>query len=157
MCFADLTFNAEPYKQPPSPHQYSDTFMNWIPLMNYRGMWLGCDLIFHRESAEAVEALKCGVDRDGLQGAGLEEPVQDFFPPGWSWHCSVWFGFVSCSFFWWCPFCTSKIREPACNFNQYGERGIDRGAEREKESETEKRGWGGLIATERERVSMWDR
>lgn len=64
--FADLTFTV----QPPSPLRHSDTFMNLIPLMIYRGMWLGCDLIFHRESAEALEALKCGGDRDGVVGCG---------------------------------------------------------------------------------------
>lgn len=75
--FADLTFNV----QPSSPLRYSDTFMNLIPLMIYRGMWLGCDLIFHRESAEALEALKCGGDRDGVVGCGVRGTCTGFFPP----------------------------------------------------------------------------
>lgn len=69
--FADLTFNV----QPSSPLRYGDTFMNLIPLMIYRGMWLGCDLIFHRESA--LEALKCGGDR----GCGVRGTCTGFFPP----------------------------------------------------------------------------
>lgn len=75
--FADLTFNV----QPSSPLRYSDTFMNLIPMMIYRGMWLGCDLIFHRESAEALEALKCGGDRDGVVGCGVRGTCTGFFPP----------------------------------------------------------------------------
>lgn len=45
---------------------------------------------------------------------------------------------ISCSCLWWCPFCTSKIRAPVCNFNQRGEWGGERGGtEREGESRVE--------------------
>lgn len=99
----------------------------------YHGVWLGGDLIFHRDSAQTLEALKCALGqkkRSALLFLFFRNSPADLGMLV----CDLGLS-ISCPYLWWCPFCTSKIRVPVRNFNQHGEWGGERGGtERERES-----------------------